>query len=155
MAKMTHSEVAAKLIVEGILGTLAGTVKGKLGIDPVVLTEREATSMGIPTGSGAPMFYPVDGKTGVFLDVLWSRTAVWYEAADAGRAAAAVEAMLKKAYPAAKMANDTPDPDDPLMHLRVYDVKLPDERMATIEMRTSTVAPPRFSAQIIAMGIKN
>lgn len=156
MAALTHSELAAKLIVEGAVGVIAGTVKGKLPVEPMILTEREASDLGIPPGAGAPMFYPV-GKSGVFFDVLWSRMAVWYTGADAERAPAVVEAMLKKAYPAAKMGADRDDPDAPGTHLRVFDVPLPDSKLATIEMRFSKpgAAQPRFSAQIIVMGVKN
>jgi hypothetical protein len=156
MAALTHSELAARLIVEGAVGVIAGTVKGKLPIDPVILTEREASALGVPPGAGAPMLYPI-GDSGVFFDVLWSRMAVWYAGADAERAPAVVEAMLKKAYPNAKIGADRDDPDMPGMHLRVFDVPLPDNKLATIEMRFANPGSmqPRFSAQIIVMGVKN
>lgn len=156
MAALTHSELAAKLIVEGAIGGIAGTVKGRLPVDPMVLTEREATALGIEPGAGAPIFYPL-GKSGVYFDILWSRMAVWYSGEDADRAPAVVEALLRKTYPNLKKGADTTDPDTPQSHLRVFDVPLPDNKLATVEMRFSHpgVKPPRFSTQIIAMGIKN
>ena len=65
MAK--HSEVVAQLVVEAAIAGVAGTVRGKFPIAPVILNAQQCGELGLPPGSNT-MFYPLD-KSGVFYDV--------------------------------------------------------------------------------------
>lgn len=155
MAQMKHSELAVRLIVEGALGAFAGTVSGQLPIKPEVLTDREAQDIGLPPG-GTTLYYPL-GDKGVFFDTAGSRIAVWYSGADADKALGALDAALKRTYADTKQVIDAVHPEVSDMRVRAYDVKLADGLMATVEVSYSKpgVRPPKFSAQIVGMGIKN
>ena len=155
MARIRHSELAAKLVVEGAIAAFAGTVRGQLPVKPEVLTDREAQDLGLPPG-GATLYYPLDDK-GVFFDTVGSRVAVWYSGADAERAPAVLEAELKRRYPNTKQVVDADHPEVSEMRVRAYDVKIRDGLMATVEVSYSKpgARPPKFSAQVVGMAIKN
>jgi hypothetical protein len=156
MAKITHSELATRLIVEGALNAITETVRGRMPIEPVMLSDADAVRLGLPPG-GSTLFYPVSGDSGVFFDVTDSRMAAWYSGADADRALALFDKSLRDAHREAKQVADAAHPDDSSMRLRAYDVKLGNGRMATIEVSYSKpgVKPPKFSATVVAMALKN
>jgi len=156
MARIKHSELATQLVIEGALGVFGGKeLKGQLPVTPHVLSDREAQDVGLPPG-GTVLYYPIDSK-GVFFDMVGSRAIVWYSGADADRALSLFDSELKRAYPSAKQLVDTAHPDASEMRIRAYDVKLADGMMATVEVSYSKqgVSPPKFSAQVVAMAIKN
>lgn len=155
MARIKHSELAARLIVEGAIGAFKGDVSGQLPVKPEVLTDREAQDIGLPPG-GTTLYYPLDDK-GVFFDTAGSRMAVWYSGADADRAPGVLEAELKRRYPNSKQVIDAVHPTASDMRVRAYDVKIGEGLLATIEVSYSKpgVRPAKFSAQIVGMAIKN
>jgi len=155
MARMRHSELAAKLIVEGAIGALAGTVRGQLPVKPTALNDEQAQALGLPPG-GTTLYYELDDK-GVFFDTVGSRAAVWYSGADADRALSVLEGELKRQYPNTKQVVDGDHPDASGMRVRAYDVRIRDGLMATVEVSYSKPGqrPPKFSAQVVGMVIKN
>lgn len=155
MANLTHRELASRLVIDAALGGIAGTVSGQLPIEPTVLTDESARMLGMPTGTTA-LYYPL-GEKGVFFDIAASRIAVWYSGADADRAAAHLDAELKRAYPQAKQVKDEQHPDESGLRVRLYDVKLGQGRMANVEVSYSKPGErmPKFGVQIVALAIKN
>ena len=155
MARMKHSELAAKLVVEGALAAIGGTVRGQLPVKPTTLNDEQAQALGLPAG-GTTLYYELDDK-GVFFDSVGSRVAVWYSGADADRALAVLDAELKRHYPNTKQVVDADHPDASGMRVRAYDVKIRDGVMATVEVSYSKPGqrPPKFSAQVVGMVIKN
>ncbi len=155
MAQVKHSELAARLIVEGAIGAFKGDISGQLPVKPEVLTDREAQDIGLPPG-GTTLYYPL-GDKGVFFDSAGSRMAVWYSGADADRAPGVLEAELKRRYPNTKQVVDADHPTASGMRMRAYDVKVGDGLLATIEVSYSKpgVRPPKFSATVVGMAIKN
>jgi hypothetical protein len=152
---MKHSELAARLVVEGAIAAIAGTVRGQLPVKPTVLNDEQAQALNLPPG-GTTLYYELDDK-GVFFDSVGSRVAVWYSGADADRALGVLEAELKRHYPNTKQVIDAKHPDASGMRVRAYDVKIRDGLMATVEVSYSepNVRPPKFSAQVVGMAIKN
>ncbi|MBC7768962.1 MAG: hypothetical protein H7124_09255 [Phycisphaerales bacterium] len=154
--KIKHSELAARIIVEGALTILQGkTPPGQLPVKPEVLSDREAEDLGLPPG-GTVLCYPL-GEKGVFFDMVGSRMVVWYNGADADRATGVLDAALKKAYPSTKLVIDAEHPQQSDLRVRAYDVKLSEGLMATIEV---SYAKPgayaaKFSAIVVGMAIKH
>ena len=154
MAK--HSEVVAQLVVEAAIAGIAGTVRGKFPIAPVVLNEQQCAELGLPPGSNT-LFYPVDKSTGVFYDIDEARSTIWYSGADATRALGVVENAVKRAYATAKQAKDEDDPREADMRVRTYDIKLPQAKLAIVQLSypaANARAAPKFVAQVTAMVIK-
>src|SRR5690349_6197872 len=129
---MKPSEAVAQLVVEAAIAGVAGTVRGKFPIAPVILNAQQCGELGLPPGSNT-MFYPLD-KSGVFYDVDDARSTIWYSGADAPRALSTVEAAVLRAYPSAKQAMDENDPREADMRVRTYDVKLPQGRLAIVQL---------------------
>jgi len=152
MAK--HSEVVAQLLVEAAIAGIAGTVRGKFPIAPVILNAQQCGELGLPPGSNT-MFYPLD-KTGVFYDVDEARSTIWFSGADATKALPTVENAVKRAYPNAKQAKDEDDPREADMRVRTYDVKLPQGRLAIVQLSypTPQSRTPKFVAQVTGMVVK-
>jgi len=152
MAK--HSEVVAQLVVEAAIAGIAGTVRGKFPIAPVILNAEQCGELGLPPGSNT-MFYPLD-KSGVFYDVDEARSTIWYTGADASKALSAVENAVLRAYPTAKQAKDDTDAREADMRVRTYDVKLPQGRLAIVQLSypTPQSRAPKFVAQVTGMVIK-
>ena len=152
MAK--HSEVVAQLLVEAAIAGVAGNVRGKFPIAPVILTAQQCGELGLPPGSNT-MFYPLD-KSGVFYDVDGSCSTIWYSGADAPKALSTVENAVKRAYPTAKQAKDEDDPREADMRVRTYDVKLPQGRLAIVQLSypMPQARTPKFVAQVTAMVVK-
>jgi hypothetical protein len=152
MAK--HSEVVAQLVVEAAIAGIAGTVRGKFPIAPVILNAQQCGELGLSPGSNT-MFYPLD-KSGVFYEVDEARSTIWYTGADAPKALSAVENAVKRAYPNAKQAKDENDPRETDMRVRTYDVKLPQGRLAIVQLSypTPQSRAPKFVAQVTGMVVK-
>jgi hypothetical protein len=148
------SEVVAQLVVEAAIAGIAGTVRGKFPIAPVILNAQQCGELGLPPGSNT-MFYPLD-KSGVFYDVDEARSTIWYTGADAGKALPTVENAVLRAYPAAKQAKDDTDPREADMRVRTYDVKLPQGRLAIVQLSypTPQSRAPKFVAQVTGMVVK-
>jgi hypothetical protein len=152
MAK--HSEVVAQLVVEAAIAGIAGTVRGKFPIAPVILNAQQCGELGLPPGSNT-MFYPVD-KSGVFYDIDEARSTIWYTGADAAKALPTVENAVTRAYPSAKQSKDEDDPREANMRVRTYDVKLPQGRLAIVQLSypTPQSRAPKFVAQVTGMVVK-
>lgn len=155
MAQIKHSELATRLIVEGAIGMFRGDISGQLPVKPEVLSDREAQDLGLPP-DGTTLYYPL-GEKGVYFDSAGSRMVAWYSGADAERAPAVFETELKRRYPEAKQVIDADHPTASDMRMRAYDVKIGEGLLATIEVSYSKpgARPPKFSAQIVGMAIKN
>ena len=151
---MKPSEAVAQLVVEAAIAGIAGTVRGKFPIAPVILNAQQCGELGLPPGSNT-MFYPLD-KAGVFYDVDEARSTIWYTGADATKALSAVEHAVTRAYPAAKQSKDEDDPREADMRLRTYDVKLPQGRLAIVQLSYPTPhsRTPKFVAQVTGMVVK-
>jgi hypothetical protein len=155
MASLTHSELAVRIVTEGALAAITGTVSGQLPIKPVVLNSQQARDMGLPS-DGLVLYYPLGERTGVYFDSAGARMLVWFSGGDADRAPAHLDQTLRRLYRDAKQVIDADHPGDQALRLRAYDVLLGNGRMATIEVSYSKpgVSPARFSAQIVGMAIK-
>ena len=151
---MKPSEAVAQLVVEAAIAGIAGTVRGKFPIAPVVLNAQQCGELGLPPESNT-MFFPLD-KSGVFYDVDEARSTIWYTGADAAKALSTVENAVTRAYPGAKKSQDEDDPREPDMRFRTYDVKLPQGRLAIVQLSYPTPhsRAPKFVAQVTGMVIK-
>lgn len=147
---LTHSEMAAKLIVEGSLDKIAGKTTEKFAIDGVKLDDDQRRGLGRLPG-GSTIFYPID-PNGVFIDFHGAATSVWFQDADSSEALALFEKALKASYPKAVQREDKADPKDPYTRQRLYDVPLNADRAATVDVAyPAPGAEPRgFLARILA-----
>ena len=139
-SKLTHSELAAKLVVEGSLDKIAGKAKGKFPIEGVRLDDQQRASFGRQPG-GSTLFYAIE-PNGVFMDFHGAATTVWFTNADSSDALKLFEKALKKSYPKAVQREDKTSPDDEWTRHRSYDVPLSKERAAVVD-----VAYPAPNAQ--------
>lgn len=155
MAAMTHSELAVRIVVEGALAAATDTLSGQLPIKPVILSDEQARDLGLPPG-GLVLYYALGERTGVFFDSAGARMMVWFSGGDAERAPQLLDQALRGAYRDLKQVIDADHPKESSMRVRAYDVKFGNGRMATIEVSYTRpgVNPPRFSAQIVNMAIK-
>jgi hypothetical protein len=149
-AGFTHSQLAIKLIVEGCLAHVAGSVQGKMPIAPVQLTELERADIGLRQG-GRTVFYPLP-PTGVFFDMDGSTANVWFNQADADRALDPFEAAMKRAYPRVKQLKDEVHPNDKNLRVRTYEVDFGNSRLAqVIAQYPARGAPPvKFQVAVVA-----
>lgn len=154
-AGVTHSELATKLIVEGALAGIAGTVQGQMPMAPVILTALERADMGMPQ-TGHTMFYPVP-PTGVFFDLDGAQCSVWFMGADGDVALSRVDAAMKRAFSKTKQLKDDVDPTDSKQRLRRYEVDFGNSRLAMVEIiYPARGAPPKkFLARITAQTRRN
>ncbi len=146
----SHSQVAAKLVAEGCLAHVAGAVQGKMGAQPIVLSELERADAGLSQG-GNTMFYPIP-PTGVFLDLNGAQATVWFTQGDAGQALSAVESRIKQAYPRTKQLKDEAHPRDPEMRLRALEVDCGNARLALVEIEYPAPGKPanKFLTRVVA-----
>ena len=153
---LTHAQVVTKVVTEGAIATIAGTVKGQLGIKPVVLTDAQRAEVGMPQ-SGKTLFYPVKGDMdGVFCEVDGSTTMLWFNGADCDKAIGMLDQALKRMYPTAKQVKDEPNKVDANFRARSYDVSLGDGRMAIVETHyPANKNAHKFMVSVIAMHRKN
>lgn len=149
---LTHSELAAKLIVEGSLDRIAGRATDKFPIDGVKLDDAQRRGFGRQPG-GSTIFYPID-PNGVFIDFHGAATTVWFSNADSSDALEKFEAALKTSYPNAVQVEDKPDPKDEWTRHRSYDVPLTPDRVAVVDVAYPApgAAAVGFLARILAYG---
>ena len=155
MAKLKHSEVAAKLAIEGAVGAIAGTVKGQLGLEPRVLGKEEKIDLGM-IDVGNTLFYPIDDG-GVFLQSDGAYTTIWFGGADYRAGADALDALIKRHYPDAKKVKDEAHESQPDMKLRTYDIRLPNNHLAIVDSiyPSGSGANPKFMIRVTAMARQN
>ena len=153
--KLTHSQLAAIIVVEGALANIADAVEGKMPIPAMRVSTLQRLDMGLPQG-GATMFYPLDGD-GVFLDLHGAVASVFYANNDYDRAAPAIESAVKQAYPKTKQIKDGLHPQKEKYNFRAYEVDVGNGRLALVEFDIPTAAAKqkRFEARIIAQVRKN
>ncbi|MEZ5957571.1 MAG: hypothetical protein R3C27_10230, partial [Hyphomonadaceae bacterium] len=130
MKSMKHSEVAAKLAIEGAVAAIGGTVKGTLGIKPRELSPADKIDLAI-MDIGPTLFYELD-QTGVFLQSDGAHTTIWFAGADYDKGINALETLVKKHYPEAKQSKDEPHATEKNLRLRTYDIKLPGNHLAIV-----------------------
>ncbi|MGD9968537.1 MAG: hypothetical protein AB7T59_18615 [Hyphomonadaceae bacterium] len=152
---MKHSEVAAKLAIEGAVAAIAGTVKGQLGLTPRVLNSREKIDLGM-SDAGNTMYYEV-GDSGVFFHTDGAHTTIWYINADSDKGLSALEAQIKRHQPDAKLASDEPHSEEPGFNIRTYDIKLQNNHLAIVDViyAKGRVQQPRFMVRVSAMARQN
>ena len=153
-AGVTHSELATKLIVEGALAGIAGTVQGQMPMAPVILTALERADMGMPQ-TGHTMFYPVP-PTGVFFDLDGAQCSVWFMGADGDVALSRVDAAMKRAFSKTKQLKDDVDPTDLNQVLWALSTRChPSEDIDLLRNTLSTgLDPSRFPADTRPYGSK-
>ena len=151
MAQFKHSEVAAKLAIEGAVGAIGGTVKGTLGLKPRMLGPQEKNQLGMSL-QGDTLFYPI-GDSGVFFHTDGAFTTIWYAGADYDKGVEVLDALIKKNYPQAKKVKDEPHGEDPSLTLRTYDINLPGNHLAIVDAiyAKRRVDQPKFMIRVTAM----
>lgn len=147
---MQHSEVAAKLAIEGVVAFLGGNVQGQLGITPRVLSTAERKELGM-MDIGDTLFYPV-GDSGVFFHADGPFTTIWYGGADCQSALGVLHATVRARYPAANHSTDLPHPIERNFCQRSYDIQLPNGRLAVVDAiyPVGPVPNPKFMVRVTA-----
>lgn len=155
MSKMKHSEVAAKLAIEGAVAAIGGTVRGTIGITPHQLSAADKIDLGI-ADTGPTLFYGLDDG-GVLLQSDGAHTLIWYPNADYDKGLNVLDALVKKHYPQAKQSKDEPHVSEANHRVRTYDIKLPGNHMAIVDAiyATSRVQNPKFMIRVTAMARQN
>jgi hypothetical protein len=155
MNGMKHSEVAAKLAIEGAVAAIGGTVKGTIGITPRQLSPADKIDLGI-LDVGPTLFYELD-QGGVLLQSDGAFTTIWYGGADYDKGIKALEALVKKRYPEAKQSKDEPHATEQNLRLRTYDIKLPGNHLAIVDAiyPTGRMQNPKFMIRVTAMARQN
>lgn len=152
---MKHSEVAAKLAVEGAVAAIGGTVKGTLGMTPRVITPQEKAELGM-ADIGDTLFYAV-GEGGVFFHTDGAFTTIWFAGGDYDKGVQALDSLVKKHYPDAKRVKDEPHAEQPGYNLRTYDIRLPGNHLAIVDSIyvTRSDADKKFMIRVTAMARQN
>lgn len=152
MAKLTHSEVAAKLAIEGVVATLEGTVRGQLGITPRELGEREKIDLAL-SNIGTTLYYELSPTSGVFLHADNAFTTIWYGGMEADAGIRDLDALIKRAYPNAKMVSEGPHATERNFEQRTYDIKLQNDALAVVDAiyPVGRVDNPKFMVRVTAM----
>lgn len=155
MAKMKHSEVAAKLAIEGAVAAIGGTVKGQIGITPRELTSQDKIDLAM-LDIGPTLYYDL-GDGGVLLQSDGAHTIIWYGGADYDKGITALDALVKKHYPEAKQSKDEPHSTEPNHRLRTYDIQLPGNHLALVDAiyASGRVQNPKFMIRVTAMARQN
>lgn len=153
--QITHSELAAKLVVDGCLAMIAGAVQGKLPVQGMTVTDLERVQLGLAQG-GKTLFYPLK-ESGVFLDLHGANGSVFFADHDFDRGLPALEAALKRAYPNAKKLKDSPHPRKQHYRYRSYEIDFGNGKLALLEVEAPEKAADkhRFQASVAAMARKN
>jgi hypothetical protein len=151
-----HSEVAARLAIEGAVAAIAGTVRGQLGLQPRTLGRHEKIDLGI-SDMGDTLFYPIEDQSGVFMHTDGAFTTIWYGGGDYDKGLAALDAQIKRAYPDAKQVKDEAHATESGMQLRTYDIRLPNNHLAIVDTvyARGPVQNPKFMIRITAMARQN
>ena len=153
--QFSHSELAAKLVVDGCLAMIAGNVQGKMPMEGVPVTQLERGELGLRRG-GTTVFYPLK-ESGVFLDLHSANASVFFADHDFDRALATLDAALKRAHPRAKQLKDGPHPRKRYFRFRSYEVDLGGGKLALVEVDAPEAAATKhkFVARIYPMARKN
>ncbi|MCX7359062.1 MAG: hypothetical protein NT015_13090 [Alphaproteobacteria bacterium] len=152
---MKHSEVAAKLAIEGAVSAIAGTVKGELGLRPRALGPQEKADLGMAL-VGETLFYEV-GESGVFFHTDGAFTTIWFAGGDYAKGIDALDAAVKRKFPEAKRAKDEPHETEPGLRLRTYDIRLPNNQLAIVDAiyPSGRTDKRNFMIRITAMARQN
>lgn len=155
MAKMKHSEVAARLAIEGAVSAIGGTVRGQLGITPRQLTSHDKIDLAY-LDAGPTLFYELD-QGGVLFQSDGAQTIIWYGGGDYDKGITALDALVKKYYPEAKQTKDEAHQTEPNMRMRTYDIKLPGNHLALVDAiyPSGRVNNPKFMIRVTAMARQN
>ena len=153
---MKHSEVAAKLAVEGAVAAIGGTVKGTLGLTPRVISSQEKAQLGM-ADIGDTLFYAVGEDSGVFFHTDGAFTTIWFAGGDYDKGIQALDGLVKKKYPDAKRVKDGPHSEQPGYNLRTYDIRLPGNHLAIVDSIyvTRSDADKKFMIRVTAMARQN
>ncbi len=153
--QLRHSELTAKLAIEGAVAAIGGTVKGQIGIQPRVLDARQKAELGM-SDIGDTLFYPIDDG-GVFFHTDGAFTTIWYANGDFEKGVGALDALLKRAHPDAKQVKDETHETDPDLNLRTYDIRLPNNHLAIVDAiyPKARAAKPKFMVRVTAMARQN
>jgi hypothetical protein len=154
-SKLTHSQLAAVIVVDGALAHIAGAVQGKMPVQGMQVTMLERADLGLTQG-GVTFFYPVD-SSGVFFDMNGAVASVFFADADYDEALATVEAAMKRAYPKSKQIKDGLHPRKEKFKYRAYEVDAGNGKLALVEfdIPTSNAQQKRFETRVIAQARKN
>ncbi len=152
---LKHSELTARLAIEGTVAAISGTVRGQLPVKPRVVGESERAELGF-SNEGEFLFYPID-DAGVFFYTSGAYTTIWYTNADCAKAISVLETAIQRSYPQAKRVSDGPHPTDSNFLQRTYDINLGAGRLAIVEAiyPAAKGQDQRFAVRITAMGIKS
>lgn len=152
---MKHSEVAAKLAIEGAVAAIAGTVKGTLGLKPRVLGPQQKADLGM-SDVGDTLFYEV-GDSGVFFHTDGAFTTIWFADGDYDKGASVLDSLIRKHYPDAKQVKDEPHSTEPGLNLRTYDIKLPGNHLAIVDTvyAAGASSTKKFMIRVTAMARQN
>jgi hypothetical protein len=155
VGRLKHSEVAAKLAIEGAVSAIGGKVRGELGLTPRVIGAREKADLGIDD-VGNTLFYEV-GDSGVFFHTDGAFTTIWYAGGDLDKGIGALDAHIKKLYPDAKRVKDEEHASEPGYRLRTYDIKLPHNHLAIVDAiyPSGRARGPKFLIRVTAMARQN
>jgi hypothetical protein len=153
---MKHSEVAAKLAIEGAVAAIGGTVKGQLGISPRQLSQHDKIDLGMQD-IGPTLFYEVDQGGGVLLQSDGAHTTIWYGGGDYDKGINVLDALVKRHYPDAKRSKDEPHATEANLRIRTYDIKLPANHLAIVDAiyPSGRVNNPKFMIRVTAMARQN
>ena len=149
----THTQLAAKLLVEASLNQIAGRGAAKLPVQGVQLSDAKRAELGREPG-GKTIFYALT-KGGVYMDFQGAATTVWFDSADSSDARVQVEEELKRAYPEFVVRSDQADPRNEKMRLRAYDIGLGNGRAAAVDIAYPGPGsnPRGFVARVLAYEI--
>ncbi len=152
---MKHSEVAAKLAIEGAVAAIGGTVSGSLGLKPQVIGSQEKAQLGM-ADIGDTLFYEV-GEGGVFFHTDGAYTTIWFAGGDYDKGIQALDSLIKKKYPDAKRIKDEPHVEQKGYNLRTYDVRLPGNHIAIVDSIyvTRSDVDKKFMIRVTAMARQN
>ena len=152
---MKHSEVAARLAIEGAVAAIGGTVRGTLGLRPKTLGPNEKADLGM-SDVGDTLFYPV-AESGVFFHTDGSFTTIWFSNGDYDKGASTLDNLIKRNHPDAKQVKDEPHETEQNLRLRTYDIKLPHNHLAIVDAiyPSGRVQNPRFMIRVTAMARQN
>ncbi|MGD9979204.1 MAG: hypothetical protein AB7H66_11125 [Hyphomonadaceae bacterium] len=155
IGRLKHSEVAAKLAVEGAVAAIGGTVRGELGLTPRVIGSREKVDLGI-ADEGQTLFYEV-GDSGVFFHTDGAFTTIWYAGGDLDNGVKALDAQIKRSYPDAKRVKDEEHETEPGYRSRTYDIRLPQNHLAIVDAvyPSGRARGPKFMIRVTAMARQN
>lgn len=152
---MKHSEVAAKLAIDGAVAAIGGTVKGALGLTPRLVGTEEKANLGL-ADEGQTLFYEL-GDGGVFLHTDGAFTTVWYNDGDNNKGIDALDAAVRRAHPDAKRVKDEAHPAEKGLRLRTYDIRLQHNQLAIVDAiyPSGLARNPKFLIRVTAMARQN